>query len=55
MAGSARSLARLDAVELLSFLPDERFPKYATSLITDEVFQSEAIDVALERFKSMKK
>jgi hypothetical protein len=55
MAGSARSLARLDAVELLSFLPDERFPKYAASLITDEVFQSEAIDVALERFKSMKK
>ncbi len=55
MAGSARSLARLEVVELLSFLPDERFPEYAASLITDEVFQHEAIDVALMRFQSMKK
>ncbi len=55
MAGGAQSLARLEVVELLSFLPDARFPKYAASLITDEVFQREAIDVALLRFQAMKK
>ncbi len=51
MAGSARSLARLEVVELLSFLPDERFPKYAASLIIDEVWQHEAIEVALSRYE----
>ncbi len=51
MAGSARSLARLEVVELLSFLPDERFHKYAASLITDEVWQHEAIEVALSRYE----
>jgi hypothetical protein len=55
MAGEARSLARLEVVELLSFLSDERFPKYALSLITDEEYQHEAIDVALTRFKLIKK
>jgi hypothetical protein len=55
IAGGARSLANLEVVELLSFLPDKKFPKYATSLVTDEEFQREAIDVALDRFKSMNK
>jgi hypothetical protein len=55
MAGSARSLARIEVVELLSFLSDERFPKYASSLITEEVWQQEAIEIALSRYELIKR
>lgn len=54
-AGEARSLANIDAIILMSFLGDKRFPIYVRSLSdkTEEVWQQEAIDAALLRYREI--
>jgi len=51
--GNAISLKYLEVVELLSILDIEGFIEYANELknITDEVYQKEAIEVAINRYK----
>jgi hypothetical protein len=55
MAGRALSLKHLEAVELLSLIRDNGFVAYATKIKkkTNEVWQQEAIDVALERYEKL--
>ena len=51
----AKSIVNLDVVELLSFLGDPKFKKYASSLKSDEQFQNEAISVAITRYEAIVK
>ena len=51
----AKSIVNLDVVELLSFLGDPKFKKYASSLKSDEQFQNEAISVAITRYEAIAK
>jgi len=53
--GGATSLKYLEAVELLSLSSDEGFIEYTNKLKTDEAYQIEAIEVAVERYKKKKK
>lgn len=52
-AGGARSLRYLEAVELLSIINDDKFINYASSLVTDEAYQTSAIKVAVMRHKAL--
>lgn len=56
-AGNARSLKYLEAVNLLSLLEDEGFIEYATKLqhLTEEAYQREIIDFAIQRYKRLSK
>ena len=51
----AKSIVNLDVVELLSFLGDPKFKKYASSLSSNEQFQNEAISVAITRYEAIAK
>lgn len=55
VAGRAKSLKYLEAVELLSLTRHEGFIAYATKIKnnTEEVWQEEAIDVAIERHEKI--
>jgi len=56
-AGKAQSLKYLEAVNLLSLLEDEGFIEYATKLqnLTEEAYQREIIDFAIQRYKRLSK
>jgi hypothetical protein len=56
IAGQAVSLVNIEVVELLSLLKDDKFIDYALKLrkMSGEVWQHDAIDVAIERNKQLR-
>jgi len=56
IAGNAVSLKYLEAVELLSLLEVDNFINYASNLKkkTEEVYQKEAIEITIERYKRLR-